>query len=53
MLEEQCPTGALRVDGRTISLDDAYNEIMKDKAFYKYGGGFTASGGECLLQADF
>lgn len=52
-LEDQCPTGALRVDGRTISLDYAYNEVMKDKAFYKYGGGFTASGGECLLQADF
>ena len=53
LLEEQCPTGALRVDGRTISLNDAFNEIIKDKAFYKYGGGFTASGGECLLQADF
>lgn len=53
VLEEKCPTGALRVDGRIISLDHLYNEIMKDKAFYKYGGGFTASGGECLLQADF
>lgn len=36
--------------GYYIELDKLYNELVKDKQFYKLGGGVTFSGGECLLK---
>ena len=48
-----CPTGALRVCGRYITLNEALAEIAKDEIFYGDEGGVTLSGGECLMQADF
>ncbi|MBE6505289.1 MAG: 4Fe-4S cluster-binding domain-containing protein [Methanobrevibacter millerae] len=36
--------------GRYISLDELKTEILKDKPYYKTGGGVTFSGGEPLLQ---
>lgn len=41
--------------GQWYSLDELYDEVIKDKAFYgNYGdednGGVTFSGGECMLQ---
>jgi pyruvate formate lyase activating enzyme len=40
--------------GKTVSTDEIFDEVMKDKAFYENsGGGVTLSGGECLCQAEF
>lgn len=49
-----CPANALEAKGRYYSLDDLYNEVIKDEVYFKRsGGGVTASGGEALLQPDF
>ena len=48
-----CPTGAFELDSKLWTVDTLVDEVIKDLPFYKYGGGVTASGGECLLQADF
>ena len=39
--------------GKYISADELFNEIMKYKTFITSNGGFTASGGEPLLQPYF
>ena len=39
--------------GKYISVDELFNEIMKYKTFISLNGGFTASGGEPLLQPYF
>lgn len=39
--------------GEYISVDDLFNKIMKYKTYIMPNGGFTASGGEPLLQAHF
>lgn len=49
-----CPTGALKLYGKTMTSVEIMNDILQDKDFYKQsGGGVTLSGGEPLLQADF
>lgn len=46
-----CPTGAIAMDSREMSVEMVMEEIRKDKSFYRYGnGGVTISGGEPLLQ---
>ncbi len=47
-----CPTGALKFVGKTMSVSDVLNEVMKDKAFYGQKGGLTVSGGEPLMQPE-
>jgi pyruvate formate lyase activating enzyme len=40
--------------GRTISVEEAIREVMKDEVFYKNsGGGMTLSGGEPMAQTKF
>ena len=40
--------------GRRVDIDELFDELVKDRAFYeKSSGGVTASGGEPTLQADF
>ncbi len=39
--------------GKYINVDELFNEIMKYKTFISPNGGFTASGGEPLLQPYF
>lgn len=49
-----CPVDARKVCGKEYTVDDVFNEIIKDKAYYdNSGGGVTFSGGECMLQIDF
>ncbi len=48
-----CPTDALTIYGKRISVEDAFNEVYRDRSFYESGGGVTVSGGEPLRQAGF
>ena len=48
-----CPTGALTMDCKNYTLDEVVEITIKDKAFFKYGGGVTLSGGEPFSQGDF
>jgi pyruvate formate lyase activating enzyme len=49
-----CPSRALYLYGRTMSVAQVIAEVEQDGAFYgESGGGMTLSGGECLLQPDF
>jgi pyruvate formate lyase activating enzyme len=49
-----CPTGALEMFGKTMTVDEVLDEVGKDASFYRStGGGMTLSGGEVMLQPDF
>jgi pyruvate formate lyase activating enzyme len=49
-----CCSAALVSVGRSIDVDEALAEVLRDASFYaSSGGGVTLSGGEPLLQKDF
>ncbi len=49
-----CAHDALELVGRTMTVTEVMQEIMKDELFYdQSGGGVSFSGGEPLLQAEF
>ncbi len=48
-----CLSGARKLYGREISLDEALHIALEDRIFYSETGGVTLSGGEPLLQQDF
>ncbi len=49
-----CPTGAKKLVGRKITVDDVLSEVMEDTHFYETsGGGLTLSGGEPMAQSSF
>jgi pyruvate formate lyase activating enzyme len=49
-----CPTGALEMYGKKMTVDEVLAEVEKDASIYRSsGGGITLSGGECMLQPDF
>jgi pyruvate formate lyase activating enzyme len=51
---EACAHEALRLVGRTVSVDDLVEEVLRDVPFYRAsGGGVTLSGGEPTQQLDF
>ena len=51
---KNCPAGARKICGRTVTVEDVFGEVIKDKLFYETSdGGVTFSGGECMLQIDF
>lgn len=51
---EDCPTGALELIGKKMSIEEIVNEVKKDMIFYdSTDGGVTLSGGEPLAQGDF
>ena len=51
---EACPTGARRLAGRTVTVEQLVDEVLRDRVFFSQsGGGVTFSGGEPLSQARF
>jgi len=49
-----CHSGARRLYGFSVSVDDLYSQIANDLPFYRRsGGGVTLSGGEPLMQWKF
>lgn len=49
-----CGPRALRMIGNEQTVDDVFDEIMKDRQYYRSSqGGVTCSGGEPLMQAPF
>ncbi|MDO9577637.1 MAG: glycyl-radical enzyme activating protein [Candidatus Cloacimonadales bacterium] len=50
---DNCYTDALRMSGRTISVDELFSIIQRDRQFWGSEGGITLTGGEPLLQIDF
>jgi glycyl-radical enzyme activating protein len=48
-----CPTGALEVVGRSMTVQEVLRVVLEDRPFYeRSGGGLTVSGGEPLAQID-
>jgi len=49
-----CPANALELLGTTISMEELFDEVYKDRTYFETSsGGVTASGGEPALQAGF
>jgi pyruvate formate lyase activating enzyme len=46
-------TKALYASGRDATVDEVYNRVIKDRGFFKNGGGITISGGEAMAQFEF
>lgn len=51
---ETCTVGAMKIFGQTMSVDEVFDEVRRDIAFYQRSeGGVTCSGGEPLCQPEF
>lgn len=49
-----CPSRAIKLWGRKVTVSELMDIIMKDYSFYeRSGGGVTLSGGEVMLQWEF
>ena len=48
---EECPTGALELKGKRATVQEIFNELVKDEAYFGKDGGVTLSGGEITMQA--
>jgi pyruvate formate lyase activating enzyme len=49
-----CHSGARKLSGRVYSVEEVWNEVIKDRVFYRNtSGGVTLSGGEITLYPDF
>jgi len=51
---EECPSGAIMIWGKKLTVPELMKIILKDRSFYlETGGGITLSGGEVMLQWEF
>ncbi|WP_302626118.1 glycyl-radical enzyme activating protein [uncultured Eubacterium sp.] len=50
---DNCPSAALTMDSKEMTVQEVVEEACKDAPFFKYGGGVTLSGGEPLFQHEF
>ena len=50
---EVCPAGALEIVGREYTVDEVVEAALRDRLFYRDGGGVTLTGGEPLMQGAF
>jgi len=50
---ESCPSGALEIYGKEYTVDEIVKAVIRDKPFYRDGGGATLTGGEPLAQGEF
>jgi pyruvate formate lyase activating enzyme len=51
---EQCDAGALEMVGRTVTVDEVLDVVLRDRDYFEAsGGGLTLSGGEPLEQPEF
>lgn len=48
---DKCPTGAIETKGVEMSVQDIFEELIKDKSYFGKDGGVTLSGGEIMLQS--
>lgn len=47
---EQCPTRAIETRGQDLTVDELFDELVKDAAYFGEDGGITLSGGEIMGQ---
>lgn len=52
-IAEECPSQAIVMDSRICEAEELAEELLKDRAFFRGGGGVTLSGGEPLMQGEF
>ena len=50
---EVCYPGALYLCGEDYTVDRLVSRLVREKPFFRDGGGVTISGGECLCQPEF
>ena len=51
---EECYAKALELVGRDVTVEEALDDVLRDRPFYETsGGGMTLSGGEPLMQIEF
>jgi pyruvate formate lyase activating enzyme len=54
MCRDACPTEAISIIGRQVSVEELVREVEKDRKYImSAAGGVTFSGGEPLMQGDF
>lgn len=51
--EDICPAAALVMVGRAYTVEEVLRIVLRDAAFFRYGGGVTLSGGEPFMQSTF
>ncbi len=51
---DACPSEGIKAWGSRLTVEEAMEEIRRDKGYYdRSGGGVTVSGGEPLMQTDY